>query len=200
MTDENRLKTRRTFMQGAVATGVAATGITLFSGSAAAQDFPVTVDGLDAQGGNIDIQRGNRNAVIQDLNVAFTSVNFDQDLSQVEPGDTVTGTGSGTVTGSVLPNPNANQRAARTIDTTFEDVEFEAIVEEVDGGEEVNGIEVPEGEDISELVRLELGPLFLDVLGLQVRLSEVILLVTADPDGGLLGELLAGLGREPEED
>jgi hypothetical protein len=197
MVDTNKPdETRRTFLKGAVATGMAATGLTAFSGSAAAQDSPITVDGLGAQSGNIGIQRGNRNAVIHDLNVAFTSVNFDQDLSQIAPDDTVTGTGSGTVTGSVLPNPNANQRAARTIDTTFEDVEFEAIVEEVDGGEEVNGIEVPEGEGISEFIRLELEPLFLDVLGLQVRLSEVLLLVTADPEGGLLGELLAGLGRE----
>lgn len=197
MTNMNRFnETRRTFLKGAVATGVAATGLTAFSGSTAAQGSPITVDGLGAQDGNIDVQRGNPNAVIQNLNVAFTSVTFDQDLSQVEPGDIVTGTGSGTVTGSVLPNQNANQRAARQFETTFEDVEFEAVVQEVDEGEVVNGVEVPEGEGISELIRLELGPLFLDVLGLQVRLSEVILLVTADPDGGLLGQLLAGLGRE----
>lgn len=182
-------------MKGAAATGVAATGITAFSGSAAAQDSPITVDGLDAADGNIDIQRGNRNAVIQDLNVAFDQVDFDQDLDEVEPGDTVTGTGSGTVTGSVLPNQNANQRAARNINSTFEDVGFEAVLEDVEPGEEVgNPVTVPEG--VSELIRLELDGLFLDVLGLQVRLSEILLLVTADPEGGLLGELLAGLGRE----
>lgn len=184
-------------MKGAAATGVAATGITAFGGSAAAQDSPITVDGLDAEDGEIDIQEGNPNAAIQDLNVAFDNVDFDQDLDEVELGDTITGTGSGTVTGSALSNQNANENAAQEIDTDFEDVEFEAVVEEVEGGEQVgNPVEVPEGEGISELIRLELDGLFLDILGLQVDLSEVILLVTADPEGGLLGELLAGLGRE----
>lgn len=184
-------------MKGAAAAGVAATGVSAFSGSAAAQETPITVDGLSAEDGTVDIQNGNPTADIEDLNVSFDTVEFDQDLDEDDLGETVTGTGSGTITGSVLPNGNANGNAAQAIDTSFEDVEFEALVEEVEGGEEVgNPVEVPEGEGIAELIRLELDGLFLDILGLQVDLSEVLLLVTADPEGGLLGELLAGLGRE----
>jgi hypothetical protein len=40
---------------------------------------------------------------------------------------------------------------------------------------------------------LTLGPLDLNLLGLMVHLSQVHLVVTADPTGGLLGSLLCGL-------
>lgn len=190
-------RTRRTFIKGAAAAGVAATGISAFTTSGAAQETPISVDGLAAEDGSIDVQDGNPNGDFEELSIEFDDVEFDQELGEDDLGETVTGTGSGTVTGSVLPNGNANGNATQEIDTSFEDVSFEAVVEEVEDGEEVgNPVEVPEGEGISELVRLELDGLFLDVLGLQVDLSEVILLVTADPEGGLLGELLAGLGRE----
>ena len=52
-----------------------------------------------------------------------------------------------------------------------------------------------------EVLELTLGPLDLNLLGLQVHLDQVHLLITADPSGGLLGQLLCslagGLGNSP---
>jgi|SRR5687767_14706990 len=44
-----------------------------------------------------------------------------------------------------------------------------------------------------EVLDLVLGPLDLNLAGLEVHLDVVHLLITADPTGGLLGSLLAGL-------
>ena len=44
-----------------------------------------------------------------------------------------------------------------------------------------------------EVLRLELGPLHLTLLGLEVDLNEVVLVITANPAGGLLGQLLCAL-------
>ncbi|HMB02552.1 MAG TPA: hypothetical protein VKP69_02295, partial [Isosphaeraceae bacterium] len=44
-----------------------------------------------------------------------------------------------------------------------------------------------------ELVNLHLGPIHLNVLGLDVQTSQICLLVYADPNGGLLGDLLCSL-------
>src|SRR5687767_6007265 len=49
-------------------------------------------------------------------------------------------------------------------------------------------------DEVSQLLNLELGPIDLNLLGLEVHTSEICLNLTADPDGGLLGQLLAGLG------
>lgn len=54
------------------------------------------------------------------------------------------------------------------------------------------------GSDIVTILHLELGPLHLNLLGLHVNLDDcnngpVVVDVTADPNGGLLGSLLAGL-------
>ncbi|MFC6905859.1 twin-arginine translocation signal domain-containing protein [Halalkalicoccus tibetensis] len=182
MSDYN--KTRRTFLKGAAATGVAATGITAFSGSAAADEPTVTVDGVEADESDVSIERGNPNAVIENLDIEFDEVDFDQDLDEdfdVDAND-VTGTASGTVTGSALPNQNANENAAKDINTDFDDLEF--IVTDVDA------VGNP-----SQLVLLEIPDLFLDVLGLLVSL-DLELSVEADPEGGLLGQLLEGLGRD----
>jgi len=46
---------------------------------------------------------------------------------------------------------------------------------------------------ICEVLDLTLGPLDLNLAGLMVHLDTVHLLITADPAGGLLGSLLAGL-------
>lgn len=52
-----------------------------------------------------------------------------------------------------------------------------------------------------EVLELTLGPLDLNLLGLNVHLDQVHLLITADPSGGLLGQLLCslagGLGNAP---
>ena len=44
-----------------------------------------------------------------------------------------------------------------------------------------------------EVLRLELGPLHLTLLGLEVDLNQVVLVITANPAGGLLGQLLCAL-------
>jgi hypothetical protein len=43
------------------------------------------------------------------------------------------------------------------------------------------------------VLRLELGPLHLTLLGLEVDLNQVVLVITANPAGGLLGQLLCAL-------
>jgi hypothetical protein len=46
-----------------------------------------------------------------------------------------------------------------------------------------------------QILALELGPLDLDLLGLQVHLNKVVLDITADPSGGLLGSLLCAIAN-----
>jgi len=46
-----------------------------------------------------------------------------------------------------------------------------------------------------DILHLELGPLDLDLLGLQVHLDKVVLDITADPSGGLLGSLLCAVAN-----
>ena len=54
--------------------------------------------------------------------------------------------------------------------------------------------ENPEEEDCP-ILNLELGPIHLDLLGLVVDTSEICLRVTAEPGGGLLGDLLCGVAN-----
>jgi hypothetical protein len=50
------------------------------------------------------------------------------------------------------------------------------------------------GDTACRILHLDLGPLFLDLLGLQVDLSEVVLDITAQPGpGNLLGNLLCAV-------
>lgn len=46
-----------------------------------------------------------------------------------------------------------------------------------------------------DILHLELGPLDLDLLGLQVHLDKVVLDIDADPTGGLLGSLLCAVAN-----
>lgn len=46
-----------------------------------------------------------------------------------------------------------------------------------------------------DILHLELGPLDLDLLGLEVHLDKVVLDIDADPTGGLLGQLLCGVAN-----
>src|SRR5262249_21277980 len=50
---------------------------------------------------------------------------------------------------------------------------------------------IPAGD--CELVDLHLGPINADILGLQLTTSQICLNVFADPNGGLLGDLLCSL-------
>jgi hypothetical protein len=46
-----------------------------------------------------------------------------------------------------------------------------------------------------DILHLELGPLDLDLLGLQVHLDKIVLDIDADPTGGLLGSLLCAVAN-----
>jgi hypothetical protein len=46
-----------------------------------------------------------------------------------------------------------------------------------------------------DILHLELGPLDLDLLGLQVHLDKIVLDIDADPTGGLLGALLCAIAN-----
>ena len=47
---------------------------------------------------------------------------------------------------------------------------------------------------ICTVLDLKLGPLDLNLLGLMVHLDQVHLTITADSEGGILGQLLCGIG------
>ena len=49
-------------------------------------------------------------------------------------------------------------------------------------------------QKICPILDLTLGPLDLNLLGLMVHLDQVHLTITADSDGGILGQLLCGIG------
>jgi len=49
-------------------------------------------------------------------------------------------------------------------------------------------------QTICPILDLTLGPLDLNLLGLMVHLDQVHLVITADSEGGILGQLLCGLG------
>ena len=54
-------------------------------------------------------------------------------------------------------------------------------------------IRLPVTQQTCEVLELTLGPLDLNLLGLMIHLDQVHLLITADPSGGLLGQLLCSL-------
>jgi hypothetical protein len=54
---------------------------------------------------------------------------------------------------------------------------------------------VPEGH--CTILDLRIAPIYLNLLGLIVQTSEIHLRITADPNGGLLGQLLCGLLGPP---
>ena len=51
------------------------------------------------------------------------------------------------------------------------------------------------GQAECDILHLELGPLDLDLLGLEVHLDRVVLDIDADPTGGLLGSLLCAVAN-----
>jgi len=48
-----------------------------------------------------------------------------------------------------------------------------------------------------QVLELVLGPLHLELLGLIIDLNQVVLTITADPRGGILGQLLSALAGGP---
>jgi hypothetical protein len=83
---------------------------------------------------------------------------------------------NGELSGDVL---NRGGRVIRSI----EDVPVTLPVTEIIGSD----------EGVCEVLSLSLGPLDLNLLGLMIHLDEVNLDLTADPAGGILGQLLCGL-------
>lgn len=167
--------------------GVATTGVVAFSGQAVAQeledfsieDEPDSVQ--EVEDASVEIEEGNPNPVFEELDIEIEDGEYDVD------DDSATGTMSGEVTGTVLEN--ANENAANGIDTEFDDAPFSLDLEEND----VNGnTELLKAGGSVELARLVIEDLFLDVLGLEITL-DVLLVIEADPEGGLLGRLLADL-------
>ena len=54
----------------------------------------------------------------------------------------------------------------------------------------------PLQEATCEILRLELGPVFLNLLGLEVEIPQgLLLIIRANPAGGLLGELLCAIAN-----
>ena len=51
------------------------------------------------------------------------------------------------------------------------------------------------GQAECDILHLELGPLDLDLLGLEVHLDRIVLDIDADPTGGLLGSLLCAVAN-----
>jgi len=78
---------------------------------------------------------------------------------------------TGTLTGSVL------NRAGNVIGTVSQAVQ----------------VPLASTQGTCTVLTLTLGPLDLNLLGLQVHLNQVVLTITADPAGGILGQLLCSL-------
>ena len=108
MTEEDQSnETRRTFMKGAAATGVAATGLTAFSGSAAGQQD------IRELAVNLQEQNGTLNVNVQNVNV-LRNVNVEDVVVTVIGGD-------------VLSNIQVDIRNI-DVDVTVEDVLNENII------------------------------------------------------------------------
>jgi hypothetical protein len=98
-------------------------------------------------------------------------------------GDALTFTG--TIVGQIL---DAEGGWLANVDNAFE---FDAVPTQVGNG---NGNGNGNGQGGCQILFLDLGPLFLDVLGLQIDLSQIELDITAVPGAGnLLGNLLCAV-------
>lgn len=112
----------------------------------------------------------------------FDGATFDGDINVTDVATSTTGdalTFSGSVVGDVL---DEGGNVLESIEDTFS---FDAVPTQ-DGNGNGNGG--------CQILFLDLGPLFLDVLGLQVDLSQIVLDITAVPGpGNLLGNLLCAV-------
>jgi autotransporter translocation and assembly factor TamB len=79
-----------------------------------------------------------------------------------------------------------NRRVTLPVDLDASNISNADVAAMADGDVEASALEVP-------VLHLVLGPLDLNLLGLHVHLNQVVLDITADPTGGLLGSLLAFL-------
>ena len=162
---------RRTFLKGTAATGTAIAGLTLFGGSAAAQDSEEAITIDDFEDAKVDIQNGNGSFTPETLTITEFGVS--------EDGDSLVA--SGTITGEGTRG-QGNGNNTQAVDTTFTDALLDLS---------------PAGDSgVCDVLDLNLGPLDLDVLGLVVNLSEVELNIDAVPGpGNLLGNLLCAVAN-----
>ena len=81
-----------------------------------------------------------------------------------------------------------NRRIALPVDLEASGISAEEVAAAADenGDIEASALEV-------NVLTLVLGPLDLNLLGLEIHLNQVVLTIDADPTGGLLGALLAAL-------
>ena len=91
----------------------------------------------------------------------------------------VTGTAVGKVVGKGAPESFKDEEATATVE--------DAIAGAPSGGQAVGGT--------CDILNLVLGPLDLNVLGLEIHLDTVVLDIIANPAGGLLGDLLCAVAN-----
>ncbi|PSP60644.1 hypothetical protein BRC77_15280 [Halobacteriales archaeon QH_8_64_26] len=162
---------RRTFLKGTAAAGTAVAGLTLFGGSAAAQEegLQIPVEARD-----VEITDGNPTSTI-------TGTLTLTELKLNDAGDGLLA--SGTFSGSSEPgNSNGNGNSAQQFTESFTDLAANLLPSDDSG--------------VCDVLFLNLGPLDLDALGLTVELSEVTLNIDAVPGpGNLLGNLLCAVAN-----
>ena len=90
----------------------------------------------------------------------------------------VTGTAAGKVVGKGAPESFTEEGVTATVE--------DAIAGAPSGGKAVG---------TCDILNLVLGPLDLNVLGLEIHLDTVVLDIIANPAGGLLGELLCSVAN-----
>ena len=105
--------------------------------------------------------------------------------------DGLLGTVTGTLTIDRIVSQNGQLVAVGTLTATLRDALGNVI------GTVTQAVKVPlQATGICEILHLELGPLDLDLLGLQVHLDKVVLDITAEAGpGNLLGNLLCTVAR-----
>lgn len=94
---------------------------------------------------------------------------------------------NGVLNGEVIKKNGKTKQALDAVPVSIPVIGMEAAEEPSGAGE------AAELQDACQILTLSLGPLDLDLLGLVVHLDEVNLDISADPAGGLLGDLLCGV-------
>jgi hypothetical protein len=137
---------------------------------------PTAPTNLSPQPSAPELKKQQTGSIIIPTNQAFTDITntLTATVTQIQITDLALNSANQLVASGILTIDFAGQ----TITRTFSDV--------------VLSLTTPSGQ--CQILHLDLGPLFLDVLGLQINLSEVVLDITAvSGPGNLLGNLLCSL-------
>ena len=81
-----------------------------------------------------------------------------------------------------------NKKVALPVDLEASGVTTEEVAAAADENGDIEASALP-----VNVLTLVLGPLDLNLLGLEIHLNQVVLTIDADPTGGLLGQILAAL-------